>query len=181
LPPPEIHQVTDNPELGIRRGPDAIFSSQSDPDFEPSTPLSLAISASLALIPHPDDPDPTGTFSVRQRREQAQALAQSAFESIEIESELPESTSEPAEALSSGPNPLNRNPFHPQNPLENESIIALLLLSTYEYAQRGNIAKMRNRAGQALSAALNLGLHAKSNEDDYFAEANRRTWWMTVS
>jgi len=165
--------------LGIRRNPDGIFSSQKDPEFEPSTPLSLAISASLALIPHPDDPDPTGTHSVHQRREQAQALAQSAFESIEIESELPESTSQPGEALSSDPMPLERIPFHPRNPVENESIIALLLLSTYEYAQRGNIAKMRNRAGQALNAALTLGLHAKSEEEDYYSEANRRVWWMT--
>jgi len=179
LPPPELQQVVDNPELGFRRAPDAIYGSRRFPDFEPSTPLSLAISASLALIPHPDDPDPTSTDSVHLRREQAQAFAQSAFESIEIESELPDSTNQPGEALSSDPNPIDRNPFHPQNPVETESIIALLLLSTYEYAQRGNIAKMRNRAGQALNAALNLGLHSKADEEGYFAEANRRVWWMT--
>jgi len=181
LPSPQLQEVTDNPELGFRLAPDAIHSCQKYPDFEPSTPLSLAISASLALIPHPDDPDPTSTDSIHLRREQAQAFAQLAFESIEIESDLPESTNQPGDALSSDPNPLERVQFHPQNPLETESIIALLLLSTYEYAQRGNIAKMRNRAGQALNAALNLGLHAKGNEEDYFAEANRRVWWMTVS
>jgi hypothetical protein len=180
LPPPQPHQVTDNPDVGIRRSDDAIFSSSNAPDFEPSSPISLAISASLALIPHPDDPDPFSTDSVRMRREQAQAFAQSAFESIEIEQELVDSNTQPGEALSSDPSPLNRNPFHPQNPIENESIIALVLLSTYEYAQRGNIAKMRNRAGQALNAAMNLGLHAKSSGDGYFAEANRRVWWMTV-
>jgi hypothetical protein len=179
LPPPEAHQVTDNPEVGFRQAPDAIFSSQSSPDFEPSTPLSLAISAILALIPHPDDPDPTGTESIHLRRGQAQALAHSAFESIEIESELPDSTTSPADALSSHPAPLNRTQFHPQVPLENESIIALLLLSTYEYAQRGNIAKLRNRAGQALNAAINLGLHCKGDEEGYYAESNRRVWWMT--
>jgi hypothetical protein len=173
--------VTDNPDIGIRRAPDAVFTSATVPDFEPSSPLSLAISASLALIPHPDDPNPLGTESVHRRREQAQAFAQSAFESIEIESELVESNKEPGEALSSEPSPSNRNPFHPQNPVENESIIALLLLSTYEYAQRGNIAKMRNRAGQALHAAMDLGLHAKGDEDGFYAEANRRVWWMTVS
>ena len=181
LPPPEIHQVTDNPEKGCRVSEDAIFSSLKVPNFEPSSPLSLAISASLALIPHPEDPNPTSTESVILRREQAQAFAQSAFESIEIESELPDSTTQPGDALSSDPVSLSRPQFHAQNPLENESIIALLLLSTYEYAQRGNIAKMRNRAGQALNAAMNLGLHAKGNESGYFAEANRRVWWMTVS
>ena len=172
--------MTDNPEVGFRSAPDAIFSCQTSPDFEPSTPLSLAISAILALIPHPDDPDPSGTDSVHFRREQAQAFAQSAFESIEIESELPDSTISPADALSSNGTPLNRNQFHAQVPLESESIIALLLLSTYEYAQRGNIAKLRNRAGQALNAAINLGLHCKGDEEGYYAESNRRVWWMTV-
>ncbi|KAK0119470.1 hypothetical protein ONS95_010918 [Cadophora gregata] len=178
LPPPEAGQVTDNPDLGIRRAPDAIFSSKSVPDFEPSSPISLAISATLALIPHPEDKDPSGTESLHLRREQAQAFAQSAFESIEIESELIDSVIQPGEALSSDPLPLQRKPFHPRNPLENESIIALIMLSTYEYAQRGNIAKMRNRAGQAVNAAINLGLHIKGDEQGYYAEANRRVWWM---
>lgn len=179
LPPPEAHQVTDNPDIGFRSAPDAIFSSQTSPDFEPSTPLSLAISAILALIPHPDDLTPTETDSVHLRRDQAQAFAQSAFESIEIESELPDSTTSPGEALSSDPSPLKRDQFHPQVSLETESIIALLLLSTYEYAQRGNIARMRNRAGQALNAAINLGLHCKGDEEGKYAESNRRVWWMT--
>jgi hypothetical protein len=179
-PPPEAHQVTDNPEFGFRPAPDAIFCSQTSPDFEPSTPLTLAISALLALIPHPDDVDPSAIDSVHLRREQAQAFAQSAFESIEIESELPDSTTSPGDALSSDPTPFDRNQFHALVPLETESIIALLLLSTYEYAQRGNIAKMRNRAGQALNAAINLGLHCKGDEEGYYAEANRRVWWMTV-
>lgn len=173
--------MIDNPDFGIRRAPDAIFSSRKNPDFEPSSPLSLAISASLALIPHPEDPNPSGTESVQLRREQAQAFAQSAFDGIENESELIESVLDPGEALSSDPAPVTRNAFHPQLPLENESILALLMLSTYEYAQRGNIAKMRNRAGQAVNAAMNLGLHAKGNEEGYYAEANRRTWWMSVS
>lgn len=39
---------------------------------------------------------------------------------------------------------------------------------------------MRNRAGQALNAAMDLKLHAKGNEEGFYAEANRRVWWMTV-
>ena len=179
LPAPEAHQVTDNPEVGTRPSPHAIFCSPNSPDFEPSTPLSLAISAILALIPHPDDLDPSGIPSAHLRREQARAFAQSAFKSVEIETEVPESTTSPGDALSSDPIPLSRNQFHPQVPLETESIIALLLLSTYEYAQRGNIAKLRNRAGQALNAAISLGLHCKGDEDGYYAESNRRVWWMT--
>ncbi|CZR50274.1 uncharacterized protein PAC_00146 [Phialocephala subalpina] len=179
LPPYELYQVTDNPNVSVGRGPDAMCTSRSAPDFEPSSPITLAISATLALIPHPDDPDPSEAESIHLRRKKAQAFALSAFTSVELESELVESVIKPGEALRSDSNPLNRNPFHPQNPLENESIIALLLLSTYEYAQRGNISKMRNRAGQALNAAMDLGLHAKGNEEGLYAEANKRVWWMT--
>lgn len=178
LPAPRSHQVTDDPDFGIRRNSDAIFTSATVPEFEPSSPLSLAISASLALIPHPNDPDPFSTESLQVRRSQAQAFAQSAFASIEIESEICESNNEPGEALSRASCHPNRTPFHPEVPIENESIIALLLLSTYEYSQRGNVVKMRNRAGQALNAALDLGLHAKGDEGGFYAEANRRTWWF---
>lgn len=75
---------------------------------------------------------------------------------------------------------MERPRFHPQAPLENESVLALLMLSTYEYAQRGNIAKMRNRSGQALIKAMELGLHSRGHEEGEDAEANRRAWWMTV-
>jgi hypothetical protein len=167
--------------MGVKAATDTVYRSERVLGFEPSTPLALALSASLALIPHPDDPDPSSTKSILIRREQAQVLALSAFETIEIESELPESNALPGEALSSNQSPISRAPFHPQNPVENESIIALLLLCTYEYAQRGNVTKMRNRAGQALSMALSLSLHTKGDEEGYFAEANRRVWWMTVS
>jgi hypothetical protein len=73
-----------------------------------------------------------------------------------------------------------RQRFHTHAPLENESVLALLTLSTYEYAQRGNITKMKSRAGLALTKAMDLGLHARGHEDGKDAEANRRAWWMTV-
>jgi hypothetical protein len=181
LPSPTRHQCLDNPEIGVRSAADAVFNSPSNPDFEPSSPLSLAISATLALIPHPDDSDPSGVDSTILRREQSQAFAQSALESIEIESEMLDSILQPSEALSNEPQVSSRKPFHPQCPVENESILALLLLSGYEYAQRGNIVKMRTRSSQALDMAMALGLHSKGDEEGTYAEANRRTWWMTVS
>jgi hypothetical protein len=181
LPPPQPNQVVDKPEVGCRTAADAVFNSPKAPNFEPSSPLSLAISATLALIPHPEDPDPSSAESTVLRREQAQAFAQSAIEGIELELELLSSTTQPSEALSNGPPSLNRKPFCPQYRLENETIVALLLLSGYEYAQRGNIAKMRNRASQALDMALAQGLHARGHEEGPFAEGNRRVWWMTVS
>ncbi|KAL1964561.1 hypothetical protein VTN77DRAFT_6858 [Rasamsonia byssochlamydoides] len=148
--------------------------------FAPSTPLSLAISALLVLIPHPhEQEDPSRLDYVRLRRDYAHSFAQSALEAIEVDSELLDSSSDPSNALSDGsPLRLNREPFHPRVPVNLESVLALILLSVYEYAQRGNMAKMRNRAGQALTAAMSMSLH-EALEEDEFAEARRRAWWMT--
>jgi hypothetical protein len=73
-----------------------------------------------------------------------------------------------------------RAQFHPRVPLSLESILALLVLTVYEYAQRGNMTKMRARAGQALVMALDMGLCDKEDGRERYAEARRRAWWMTV-
>ncbi|RMJ19454.1 hypothetical protein CDV36_000925 [Fusarium kuroshium] len=148
-------------------------------ESEPSTSISLAISAMLALIPCLHDPHPTSKESVLFRRDYAQYLAQCALECIEIESEIPESSVDPAKALLQTPCCDSREPFHPEVPLELESIIALDILSAYEYAQRGNLKKMENRAGQALMAAMSLSLHLRDDNDEP-NEAKRRVWWMTA-
>ncbi|GJD01116.1 hypothetical protein ColKHC_09941 [Colletotrichum higginsianum] len=142
-------------------------------EYQPSTPLSLAISAILALIPCSNDTNHLNKESVVFRRRYAQYLAQCAIESIEIESELPDSSIEPPKAL-------NEEQLHPGVPVELESIVALDILSVYEYAQRGNLKKMQARAGQALVAAMSLLLHT-CTEDDEHSEAKRRVWWMTGS
>ncbi|CAK7266618.1 hypothetical protein SEPCBS57363_002181 [Sporothrix epigloea] len=174
LPPPETSSPVDEP----------FPLSQNEPslgeDFEPSTPVALALSAVLALIPCPEDTNPAAPESVLFRRKCAQFFAQSAVESIEAESEIPDSATEPHKALESSPPSAQRAPFHPRVPIELESIIALDLLSIYEYAQRGNIKKMRTRAGQALMEAMtSFSLHAQTDDNDFFAEAKRRVWWMT--
>jgi hypothetical protein len=64
--------------------------------------------------------------------------------------------------------------------LELESIVALNLLSVYEYCQRGNVKKMRSRAVQALASAMALSLHCCTEEEEN-SEIKRRIWWMTVS
>ncbi|KAG2421249.1 hypothetical protein HFD88_000865 [Aspergillus terreus] len=38
---------------------------------------------------------------------------------------------------------------------------------------------MRYRAGQALTMALDMGIHSLGEENTKFAEAQRRAWWMT--
>lgn len=40
---------------------------------------------------------------------------------------------------------------------------------------------MKMRAGQALNAAMDLGLHARGSDENPNSEADRRVWWMTVS
>lgn len=148
--------------------------------YRPRSPLSLAVSAILALIPHPSDLEPLSTASVTQRRTYAHTLAQLANTTIESDCDLDVSSCDPGQALSSRRPCINRERFHPQTPADLESLLALLVLSVYEYCQRGNLLKMRYRAGQALAIALDKALHAHGEEIDEFSEARRRAWWMTV-
>jgi hypothetical protein len=135
----------------------------------------------LALIPHPEEPAPFEQESIIARRETAQLFVKRTLESIEADSEMPNSSISPAQALLDEHSCISRPAFHSSVPLELESVVALSILSVYEYAQRGNIAKMRDRAGQALMRAMDLSLHDRGTELDEFAEARRRVWWMTVS
>ncbi|KAI1821664.1 C6 zinc finger domain-containing protein [Xylaria intraflava] len=171
LPPPE--QVP-APDLPL-----ALTEHQNEGFSEPSSAIALAISAILALIPCPHDPQPLSAESVRWRRTYAQFLAKASLESIENESERPDSSIDLSTALSDAGDEVNREKFHPQVPLEIENIIALDILSVYEYAQRGNLKKMKARAGAALVAAMPLSLHTKSSVEDEYSEARRRAWWMT--
>jgi hypothetical protein len=97
--------------------------------------------------------------------------------SIESDCELHASPTDP---FKSNRPLIDRGSFHPQAPVELESLLALLVLSVYEYTQRGNLLKMRYRAGQALAIALDMSLHCLGEEYDGLAEARRRAWWMTV-
>ncbi|OTA69070.1 hypothetical protein K449DRAFT_383969 [Hypoxylon sp. EC38] len=171
LPPPETVPVVDQVL--------PLYENQRDKFEEPSSAIALAISAILALIPCPQDPNPLDPESIRWRRTYSQFLAKAALESIETESEKAESSVEPPKALDDSDEEIFREKFHSQVPLELESVIALDLLSVYEYAQRGNLKKMRARVGAALVAAMSLMLHIRSEVEDEYSEARRRAWWMT--
>ncbi|KAJ5177861.1 uncharacterized protein N7500_000560 [Penicillium coprophilum] len=146
--------------------------------YRPRSPLSLALSAILALIPHPSDLEPSSAASVLQRRKYAHTFAQLANSTIEAECDLDLSTTDPGQALSTARPFVGRERFHSQAPVDYESLLALLVLSVYEYSQRGNLLKMRYRAGQALAIALDKSLHAQTGNDE-LSEARRRAWWMT--
>lgn len=169
LPPPVATLQVDNP-----------VSESSF--FEPASPLAMALMAILVLIPHPEDEYPDSDESVCLRRQRAHSFSQMTMESIEIETELLESTTNPSDALDHRRPSIERQNFHPYVPAELEGVLAHALLSIYEYAQRGNLAKMRNRASQAYDAAIRLSLHDISDLSiDQYTEARRRAWWMTVS
>ncbi|KAL5688725.1 hypothetical protein EMGR_000467 [Emarellia grisea] len=157
LPPPERWPVYNRP-------------LSQWPECRPSSPLSLAISALLVLIPHPNESDPLRAEYVKLRRSFAQSFARDALNAVEHDSSL----------LNPSNNVLNadRALFHPKVPLHLEGILALNLLSVYEYAQRGNLCTMTDRANEALTSAMKMSLHESLEEDEY-AEARRRTWWMT--
>jgi hypothetical protein len=173
LPPAQSSQPKDNPHLW--------FPKSSEPTFNSLSPTALAISAIMALIPHPEDPAPFKQESIIARRETSHLFAKRTLECIETDSELPSSSVSPAQALLHEHLHISRPCFHPCVPIELETVVALSILSVYEYAQRGNIAKMRDRAGQALMRAMDLSLHTRETESDVYAEARRRVWWMTVS
>ncbi|KAF7115742.1 hypothetical protein CNMCM5793_003245 [Aspergillus hiratsukae] len=147
--------------------------------YRPQSPLSLAISAILALVPHPDDPEPLSPAAVLRRRIYAHTFAQLANAGVEEDCELQASSTDPAQALSNNRPMINRKRLHPRTPAELESLLALLILSVYEYTERGNLLKMRYRAGQALAIALDMSLQSLGEEHDECAEARRRAWWMT--
>ncbi|KAJ5636165.1 uncharacterized protein N7484_009478 [Penicillium longicatenatum] len=176
LPPRVAPQCRDRP----LQCPISCSDPSSEPlmMYRPRSPLSLAISAVLALIPHPHDPDSSSSASLIQRRTYANAFAQLANTAIETECDLDISSTDPGQALSSPRPSVNRERLHPQTPEDLETLLALLILSVYEYSQRGNLLKMRYRASQALALALDKSLHDYVEEDE-FCEARRRAWWMT--
>ncbi|KAM5499231.1 hypothetical protein McanMca71_006420 [Microsporum canis] len=175
------HPTAAHPPVPAPEPPRAPVTPTSDPvlPYRPKSPVTLAISAVLALIPHQRDPNSFSPESVLLRRAYAHAFAREAVASIEAESDLQESGTSPSEALAHNSTVPARLMVHPLTPIDLEGILALLVLSIYEYTQRGNLIKMRHRAGQAYIMAMNLSLHAITRDDSPFAEARRRAWWMT--
>lgn len=149
--------------------------SQNSMRHWPTSPLSLALSSILALIPAPGDVyPPSKTVFLRQKY--AEIYANSALESVDRDIDLLGSTSTLNGAVTHLTSSL-RTPLHPNVPLKLESLLALVILSVYQYCQRGNISKMRARANQAITTAMDMSLHSLGREA---VEAERRAWWMTV-
>ncbi|KAH7146151.1 hypothetical protein EDB81DRAFT_485324 [Dactylonectria macrodidyma] len=162
LPPPLEQDVEDRAEPWVPTG--QFFS-----DYEPSSPLILALLSILVLLPHPHDYHSSDETGRELRAAYAQSLTQRAIESIKIASEI---------ATPASPSSL-RSPAHPHVPLEIETPMALCLISMYQYLHHGNATKMRQMAEEAFDSSVKLSLHIIPHDDTNFAEARRRTWWMT--
>ncbi|OJZ85134.1 hypothetical protein ASPFODRAFT_47691 [Aspergillus luchuensis CBS 106.47] len=167
LPPPAVSQYVDKPvALSMR----SAHVDASHLPYWPTTSLGLAMAAILTLIPLPGDAHAMENEAVSVRRSYADYFARSALD-VSEESLVPSSNSE----LTQGP----CSPLHPEIPGQLEPILALALLSLYECCQRGNVPKMRIRANQALTMAMDLSLHTQKSANNC-SDAIRRCWWSTM-
>lgn len=147
--------------------------------YWPTSSLTLALSAMLVLIPTSEDTFPIAETSLALRRSYAQLFAQAALTAVETETDdlSPALSTNVFEAESCRA----RNFLHPQVPTQLHPVMALVVLAIYEYCQRGNISRMRARGNQAITTAMDISLHRLDSTTTECSEAQRRTWWMTVS
>lgn len=138
--------------------------------YWPTSPLGLAVAGILALLPPPGEPHPPQHESTVVRRSYADLFARSALESLENSFET-----SPQADLAKG----LRSTLHPAVPRKLEPVLALGLLSLFECCQHGNISKMRIRANQALTTAMDLSLYEEDSQTGCL-DAQRRCWWSTV-
>ncbi|KAF4160258.1 hypothetical protein CNMCM8927_008781 [Aspergillus lentulus] len=139
--------------------------------YQPTSSLSLALSAILVLIPPPHDRNQSEPCSVWLRRSYAQLFAQAALRTAEKEIE---------DFAGGWPSPaglVEGRTFHPQLPTQLHPILALIVLSVYDLCQCGNKSRMRMRANQAITTAMDYSLHQL---DENAIEAQRRAWWTAV-
>ncbi|KAB8067992.1 hypothetical protein BDV29DRAFT_196020 [Aspergillus leporis] len=171
LPPPPVADISDRPKL-FEPQPEVVCTvSKSSLPYWPISSLSLAFSAILALIPPSEDQNPTEECNVWLRRSYAHFFAQAAFTSAEKEID---------EHAIPGPRPtnlVNQGCLHPDVTRQLHPILALVVLSMYEFCQCGSVARMRNRANQALITAMDFSLHALGSSA---SEAQRRAWWAAA-
>ncbi|KAL3430412.1 hypothetical protein BDV09DRAFT_202227 [Aspergillus tetrazonus] len=168
LPSPVVAQYEDKCiSVEVR----STHANASTLPYWPTSPLGLALAAILTLIPPPGDSNSADNGAAALRRSYAHSYARSALESLE---DLLEPSSQAN--IAEGP----RSTLHYAIPQKMEPVLALALLSLYECCQRGNVPKMRLRANQALTAAMDLALHTETPQTG-FVDAHRRCWWSIVS
>lgn len=178
LPPSPASQYQDQPSLA-RLPNEAAEPTRADLPYWPKSSLGLALSALLVLIPSSQDSSPLSDMSIFVRRSYAQLFAQAALASVERDTDdlgpgLNFAT--PGAGMSE-----QKSPLHSQVPSKLDPILAIVVLAIYEYCQRGNVSRMRARINQAVTTAMDISLHDMGPTKTAYSEAQRRTWWITVS
>ncbi|KAB8276612.1 hypothetical protein BDV30DRAFT_224290 [Aspergillus minisclerotigenes] len=143
-----------------------------------SDPNSKSVSNPVRLYGSNEDIKPKTTEYLKRRREYAHCFAQTALGVIEKDYELLNISQNSQNGLADTIGAFERVPFHPKLEVPLEGVVALSMLSIYEYAQRGNIDDMLQRANQALALAMSMALH-EAVEEEHYADSKRRVWWMT--
>jgi hypothetical protein len=132
----------------------------------------------LVLIPVNEDQYPTAEPSLAHRRSYAQLFGQAALAAVETEVDNLSPVSNPN--MSEPDSCRARSSLHPRMPTQIDPVAALVVLSIYEYCQRGNVSRMRARGNQAITTAMDISIHKLDSTETEFSEAQRRVWWMTV-
>ncbi|KAL4971398.1 hypothetical protein BDW66DRAFT_165272 [Aspergillus desertorum] len=167
LPPPASAQYEDKYVALKIQSP---YPDASTVPYWPTSPLGLALAALLAPIPPQTNLQTKDDGSAAIRHSYADLYARSALESLHDALDTSSSSN-----LADCP----RNALHPDIPRTIEPVLALALLSLYEYCQRGSVPRMRTWANQALTSAMDLSLHVESSDMDCL-DAHRRCWWATL-
>lgn len=158
---------------------EATEPTRADLSYWPKSSLGLALSALLVMIPSSQDPFPTSDMSVLVRRSFAQLFAQAALASVK--GDIDDLGPGPNVAALAAEMSQEKSPLHSQVLSQLEPILALVVLSIYEYCQRGNVSRMRARINQAVTTAMDISLHNLESSATEHSEAQKRTWWITVS
>ncbi|PSN61601.1 FMN-linked oxidoreductase [Corynespora cassiicola Philippines] len=137
-------------------------------EYEPSSPLLLSILAILALIPSNGAQDAFDGLYRRQRQTLARSIATIALECVDVDLHVIVGTGQAQQRL----------PIHSQVPIQLEPVMALCILSAFEYLQHGDIEKMARLSSRAIQSAQAMSLHMLGDSYVNDSEAARRTWWM---
>ncbi|KAE8149496.1 hypothetical protein BDV25DRAFT_125848 [Aspergillus avenaceus] len=172
LPSAESPWYEDRPQVFQPPPAEAGTIDKSSLPYWPTTSFTLALSALLALIPPPQDSNPSAMCHVWLRRSYAHVYAEAALSKAESEIDDLQATN----IADRGSIAENRY-INCGVPIELRPILALIVLSLYEYCQRGNPSRMRTRANQAITTAMDISLHCL---DSTASEVHRRAWWSAI-
>lgn len=170
IPPHQTTECSDRP-IAVNLQAEMENLNRASLPYWPRSSLTLAISAILSLIPLSQEPYALSDSAMRSRRLHAHLYAEAAL--VEVENEI-DQLSSTTTSIHSGT--LGEG-IEGDQTARRYPVLALVILSVYEYCQRGNISRMRIRANQAVTTAVDLSLH---NLGPQSTEAERRTWWSAV-